>query len=112
MKWLPTIPEKGGTTFTWPTKEVSKASRKLVMKTYYQCVICFHQSQNKDSTYTHMCRHLNVTLACSWPKCNKLYEAPEGFKDHINKKHGRQVAPTTLSKEEAEVVVAGLSLAK
>ena len=85
---------------------------KLVTKTYYQCVVCSHWSQNKDSTYRHTCHNLNVTLAYSWPKCNKSYEAPEGFKDHVNKKHRGEVAPPTLSKEEAEAVVFGLSLAK
>ena len=106
-----TIPHTIGITSDYypvvtPTEETSKASRKLVSKTYYQCVICSHRGQNKNSTFTHMHHHLNVSLACSWPNCKKSYEAPEGFKNHVNKK---QVAPEALNKEEAESVVSSLS---
>ena len=95
-----------------PAEEISKASGKLVMKTYYQCVICSHHSQNKDSTSNHTHCYLNITLTCSWPKCDKSYEASDSFKEHVNKKHGGQVAPAALSKEEGKAVVAGLLSAK
>ena len=68
-------------------EEKSKASGKFVTKTFYHCTICPHQSQNKDSTHNHTRRHLNVSLACSWPNCGKTYDAPNGLMAHIDKKH-------------------------
>ena len=95
-----------------PTEETSKASGKLISKTYYQCTIFSHWGQNRNSMFTHTHCHLNVSLACLWPNCKKSYEAPEGFKDHVNKKHGEQVAPNALSKEEAESVLSSFSMEK
>ena len=88
-------------------EERSKASGKFVTKTYYHCTICPHWSQNKDSTHNHTCRHLNVSLACSWPNHGKTYDAPDGLVAHIDKKHGGILAPTAISKEEAEAMVVG-----
>ena len=59
--------------------------------------------------FTHMCHNLNDSLACLCPNCKKSYKAQEGFKDHVNKKHGGQLAPKALSKEEAESIVSSLS---
>ena len=94
------------------SEERSEASGKMISKTFYHCTICTKQSQNKDSIYNHTRHHLNIFISCSWPNCGKKYEAPEGLKDHISKKHGGLLAPEALSKEEAEAVVAGLSSTK
>ena len=68
--------------------------------------------QNRDSTYSHTCRHLSVSLACSWPNCGKAYDVPDGLIAHVDKKHRGALAPAAISKEEAQVVVAGLSKSK
>ena len=94
------------------TEEKSKASGKMVTKTYYNCTISNKRSQNRDSMFNHTRHHLNISLGCAWPKCGKKYEAPDGLKEHIMKKHGNLLSPTASSKDEAEAMVAELSSAK
>ena len=88
-------------------EEKSKTSGKFITKTYYHCTICHNQSWNKDSTHNHTGRHLNVSLACSWPNCGKTYDAPDGLIAHIDKKHRGILVPIAISKE-AKAVVVGL----
>ena len=94
------------------SEEKSKASGKMISKTFYHCTICTKRSQNKDSMYNHTSCHLNILTGCTWPNCGKKYEAPEGLKQYVSKKHGNLLAPEALCKEEAEAVVAGLSSSK
>ena len=93
-------------------QEKSKASGKMISKTFYHCTICTKRLQNKDSMYNHTRCHLNILTGCTWPNCVKKYEAPEVLKEHVSKKHGSLFAPEVLNKEEAEAVVAGFSSAK
>ena len=93
-------------------EEKSKASGKMVTKSYYNCTICDKKSQNEDSMLNHSRPHLNIFLGCTLPKCGKKYKAPDSLKDHITKKHSRLLLPTTLSKDGAEAMVAKLSSAK
>ena len=94
------------------SEEVSKASGKMVLKTFYHCTVCTKRLQNKDSMYNHTRCHLNILIGCTWPKCGKKYKAPEGLKEHVSEKHSSFLSPEALSKEEAKAMVAGLSSAK
>ena len=93
-------------------EEPSKASGKMITKTYYNCTVCSKRSQNKDSMFNHARHHLNIVIRCAWPECGKKYEAPEGLEKHVPKKHRGLLAPEALSKEEAEAVVVGLLQSK
>ena len=52
-------------------EEPSKASGKMVTKTYYNCTVCNKRSQNKDTMFKHARCHLNIVIGCAWPKCRK-----------------------------------------
>ena len=96
---------------THQAKELSKSTGQMVGHMYYHCTICSHRSQNQDSTYTHTHRHLNVVIGCAWPNCTKTHDTPNGLNAHVNKVHGGLLLPGALSKDEAEAVVASLSMA-
>ena len=58
-----------------PRQEISEFSSSstgnLVNRTKYYCNMCTYSSFNRDSTYTHTRRHLNVVIGCVHPNCNK-----------------------------------------
>ena len=95
-----------------PRQEISEftscSSRNLVNHTKYYCQMCTYSSFNRDSTYTHTHRHLNVVIGCVHPGCDKKYDAPDGLSKYIKLKHNGKLIPEDTKQEEAEAVVAGL----
>ena len=83
-------------------EECSKSTGRMVVRTYYHCIICPYKSQNCDGTCTHTRRHLNVVLGCTWPSCTKTYDAPDGLSTHVSKVHGGLLLPKALTKDKAE----------
>ena len=96
-----------------PRQDISKfpnrSTRNLVNRTKYYCQMCTYSSFNRDSTYTHTCRHLNVVIGCVHPSCDKKYDAPDGLSKHIKSKHNGKLIPEGIKQEEAEAVVAELA---
>ena len=95
-----------------PRQEISEFTNRstgnLVNRTKYYCQMCTYSSFNRDSTYTHTRRHLNVVIGCAHPGCDKKYDAPDGLSKHIKLRHNGKLVPEGIKQEEAEAVVAGL----
>ena len=96
-----------------PRQEISEFTNRstgnLVNRTKYYCQMCTYSSFNRDSTYTHTHRHLNVVIGCAHPGCDKKYDAPDGLSKHIKSKHNGKLIPEGIKQEEAEAVVAKLA---
>ena len=96
-----------------PRQEISEftncSTGNLVNRTKYYCQMCTYSSFNRDSTYTHTHRHLNVVIGCAHPSCDKKYNAPDGLSKHIKLTHNSKLVPEGIKQEEAEAVVAGLA---
>ena len=96
-----------------PRQEISEftnhSTGNLVNCTKYYCQMCTYSSFNRDSTYTHTRRHLNVVIGCAHPGCDKKYDAPDGLSKHIKSKHNGKLIPEGIKQEEAEAVVAELA---
>ena len=97
----------------YPRQEISEftssSTGNLVNRTKYYCNMCTYSSFNRDSTYTHTHRHLNVVIGCVHPNCNKKYDAPDDLSKHIKSKHNGKLIPGYLKQEKAEAAVAGLA---
>ena len=95
-----------------PRQEISEFTNRstgnLVNRTKYYCQMCMYSSFNRDSTYTHTHRHLNIVIGCAHPGCDKKYDAPDGLSKHIKSRHNGKLVPEGIKQEEAEAVVAGL----
>ena len=95
-----------------PRQEISEFTNRstgnLVNRTKYYCQMCMYSSFNRDSTYTHTHRHLNVVIGCAHPGCDKKYDAPNGLSKHIKSRHNGKLVPEGIKQEEAEAVVARL----
>ena len=96
-----------------PRQEISEftnhSTGNLVNRTKYYCQMCTYSSFNRDSTYTHTCRHLNVVIGCAHPGCDKKYDAPDGLSKHIKSKHNGKLVPEGIKQEEAKAIVARLA---
>ena len=96
-----------------PGQEISEftnhSTGNLVNRTKYYCQMCTYSSFNRDSTYTHTHRHLNVVIGCAHPGCDKKYDASDGLSKHIKSKHNGKLIPKGIKQEEAETVVAELA---
>ena len=85
-------------------KEGAKGGHKLV--SYYTCLFCDHRSQNRTSTITHDCHHLNVVVACHL--CPFTSESTGPLENHIKDIHGGKFLEGQLTDVESTELVTKL----
>ena len=82
-------------------KEGAKGGHKTI--SCYCCLFCDHKSQNRISTITHTCHHLNVVVACCL--CPFTSESTGPLENHIKGVHGGEFLEGQLADmESAELV--------
>ena len=85
-------------------KEGAKGGHKLV--SYYSCMFCDHRSQNRTSTITHTCHHLNIVVACCL--CPFTSESTGPLENHIKDTHGGKFLEEQLTDVESVELVTKL----
>ena len=82
-------------------KEGAKGGCKSV--SYYTCLFCDHRSQNRTSTFTHTCHHLNVVVACHL--CPFTSESTGPLENHIKDVHAGKFLEGQLTDLESGELV-------
>ena len=85
-------------------KEGAKGGCRLV--SYHSCLFCDHRSQNRTSTITHTCHHLNVVVACHL--CPFTSESTGPLENHIKDIHGGKFLEEQLTDVESVELVTKL----
>ena len=85
-------------------KEGAKGGCKMV--SYYSCLFCDHRSQNRTSTITHTCHHLNVVATCHL--CPFTSESTGPLENHIKDIHGGKFLDEQLTDMESTELVTKL----
>ena len=85
-------------------KEGAKGGHKSV--SYYSCLFCDHRSQNRTSTITHTCHHLNIMVACHL--CPFTSESTGPLENHIKEAHGGKFLEGHLTDVESMELVTKL----
>ena len=82
-------------------KEGAKGGQKSI--SIYVCLFCDHRSQNRTSTITHTCHHLNVVLGCRL--CPFTSESTGPLENHIKEAHGGKFLEEQLTDVESMELV-------
>ena len=98
------VPHKYLPTWESVKKEGAKGGRKSI--SYYCCLFCDHRAQNRTSTVTHTCRHLNIVLACCL--CSFTSESTGPLESHIKEAHAGKVWEEQLTDVESVELVTKL----
>ena len=85
-------------------KEGAKGGQKSVSVSV--CLFCNHRSQNRTSTVTHTCHHINVILGCHL--CPFSSESTGPLENHIKEAHGGKFLEEQLTDVESTELVTKL----
>ena len=92
-----------------PRQEISEftnhSTGNLVNRTKYYCQMCTYSSFNRDSTYTHTRRHLNVVVLSLVVTKNMM--PPMAFLNTLNQDKMANLYPRVLNRRRPKLLLPG-----